>query len=267
MELAREVVEGALNARQRAKRKLRWPIPLVMVSTDDDDAKRACKRLAEVIRAQTNTKSVDVIRTDEAWEGVEESIIPNPKKIGPIYKKDAQILINALKNDVNATELKQTLSRDGVAKLDVGGREFEVTPEMLSFSYSLKEGVYSSEVSFGTVYVDITLTEELEAEGYVKEIIRRAQQMRKELELEIDDEVELTLTIADDRVKKLVETLSEHIISEVRAVNIEITPHNLTKTNKSKTSNAPKKSMVKEWDVESTNITISLSLTDNSIAL
>ena len=104
-------------------------------------------------------------------------------------------------------------------------------------------------------------------QGYVKEIIRRAQQMRKELELEIDDEVELTLTIADDRVKKLVETLSEHIISEVRAVDIEITPHNLTKTNKSKTSNAPKKSMVKEWNVEGTNITISLSLTDNSIAL
>src|SRR5205807_6355479 len=40
---------------------------------------------------------------------------------------------------------------------------------------------------YGELYLDLRITPELQAEAYAREIIRRIQQMRKEIDLEVDD--------------------------------------------------------------------------------
>ena len=64
-----------------------------------------------------------------------------------------------------------------------GGMEYKITAEMVQFKELPPQNLPAAEFSGGFVYVDIALTPELEAEGYAREIIRRIQDMRKELDL------------------------------------------------------------------------------------
>jgi isoleucyl-tRNA synthetase len=69
----------------------------------------------------------------------------------------------------------------------------------------------------GVVYVDTALTEGIESEGYAREVIRRIQEMRKELDLPIDASIRVELDIADDRVAELAREHEGLIAEEVRA--------------------------------------------------
>ena len=91
-----------------------------------------------------------------------------------------------------------------------------------------------------TVCVDVTLTEDLEAEGYAREVIRRLQEMRKQAGLNVDDTVAVSIHVADARVSKLIESWKDSIAGEVRAVKIEMTSD----------PGAVNGGIVQEWDVE-----------------
>jgi isoleucyl-tRNA synthetase len=55
-----------------------------------------------------------------------------------------------------------------------------------------------------TVYVDVALTPDLEAEGYAREVIRRIQDMRKQLDLAVEDNINVEASVGDKRVLDLI---------------------------------------------------------------
>ena len=69
-----------------------------------------------------------------------------------------------------------------------------------------------------TVYVDINLTPELEAEGNARELIRRIQEMRRQIDLNVEDFIHVYVMIGDSKVCDLVASRWEQgIRDEVRA--------------------------------------------------
>jgi isoleucyl-tRNA synthetase len=114
--------------------------------------------------------------------------------------------------------LKKAFAETGEFELPLAdGSTVKVTTGMANFKETLPEGTASAESSAGLVYVDANLTSELEAEGYAREVIRRLQDMRKELDLVVDENIRVSVRIEDERVLKLVETLKDLIAEEVRA--------------------------------------------------
>ena len=107
-----------------------------------------------------------------------------------------------------------------------------------------------SRVSFGpgNVCIDFEMTEEIEAEGYARELIRRIQQMRKDMKLDVEQYINCDVA-ADAEMIKFFELWKEHIANEVRAKNIVFT-------------DPPVGDEVKEWDVQGKNITIGISSAD-----
>jgi len=85
-------------------------------------------------------------------------------------------------------------------------------------------GVASSEFAVdeatGVVYVDTDLTEDIESEGYAREVIRRVQEMRKDLALDVEERIALEYDVRDDRVAALVAEHEDLIAQEVRADEI-----------------------------------------------
>ncbi|MCL1905116.1 MAG: class I tRNA ligase family protein, partial [Methanomassiliicoccaceae archaeon] len=104
-----------------------------------------------------------------------------------------------------------------------------------------------SRVSFGpgNVCIDFEMTEEIEAEGYARELIRRIQQMRKDMKLDVEQYINCDVK-AETEMIKFFESWKEHIANEVRAKNIVFT-------------DSPVGDEVKEWDVQGKNITIGIS--------
>jgi isoleucyl-tRNA synthetase len=239
MDTARSIVEAASNARQKKGRKLRWPISRIIVSPCDEDSAKAVKNLSSVLMDQTNSKAIVLIDVGEWWDELGLEVIPNPGKIGPTFKKDAGKIIFALQK-IDGFALKKAFSEIDEFELTLeDGSTAIVTSGMANFKEILPIGIASAESNAGCVYVDTNLTPELEAEGYAREVIRRLQEMRKELDLVIDESICASVRIEDKRVLNLIETMESLIAEEVRVDVLDLgSDIDISGT------------LVKNWDVE-----------------
>jgi isoleucyl-tRNA synthetase len=247
MDIARKIVEASSNARQKAKRKLRWPVRKIVVAAGTGDAVTAVKDLTGVIREQTNAKEVVLLAPGEAYADLGVEVVPNPKAIGPMFKGTAGKVIAELKA-ADGRALRKALEKDGKYTLPLSIGPVEVTPEIVGFRDVIPENLAIADFPGGKVYVDIELTRELEAEGYTRELIRRIQEMRKEMNLNVEDRIKVEASVGDPRVRSLLETMKDYAASEVRASALEL------KDKKEEVSG-----YVKDWDVEGTPVTIGLA--------
>lgn len=99
--------------------------------------------------------------------------------------------------------------------------------------------------SGGTLFVDFSVTPEIEAEGYARELIRRIQQMRKDLRMNVERFIDCEVA-AEPGLVGLFETWRDHIASEVRARTLTFT-------------DSPRGAEVKTWDVTGKEITIGVT--------
>ncbi|MBR7152638.1 MAG: isoleucine--tRNA ligase [Candidatus Methanomethylophilaceae archaeon] len=107
------------------------------------------------------------------------------------------------------------------------------------------DNVASAEFEDGTVFVDFTVTPEIAAEALAREVIRRIQQMRKDMKLNVEQFINCDL-MSDAESNALMETWKEHIASEVRARNLNIT-------------DSPAGTVVKDWEFDGRTVTIGIS--------
>ncbi|MCL2786375.1 MAG: isoleucine--tRNA ligase [Methanomassiliicoccaceae archaeon] len=104
-----------------------------------------------------------------------------------------------------------------------------------------------SRVSFGpgNICIDFEMTGDIEAEGYARELIRRIQQMRKDMKLDVEQYINCDVK-ADAEMTGHFEAWKEHIANEVRAKNILFT-------------DSPTGDDVRTWDVQGKDIVIGIS--------
>jgi isoleucyl-tRNA synthetase len=102
------------------------------------------------------------------------------------------------------------------------------------------------------VYVDVALTPDLESEGYAREVIRRIQEMRRQLDLAVEDFITVDVAIADKRICDLVcGSWKTGIAEEVRAkmLSLHLAGEPATVSHQ----------LTKDWDVEGIAMTIGIS--------
>jgi isoleucyl-tRNA synthetase len=219
IEVVRAVEEAGSNARQQAERKLRWPVPEVVVDVPDDRVAAAIERRGDLIADRLNARDVSIVGPDEGgWGELAYSAQADMSVLGPAFGDDAGRIMGAL-NEARIEEA--SLDTLEAAVEDATGLDVDLTEEMVEFVTETPEGVSGTEFealdSAGVVYVDTSLTEDIESEGYAREVIRRVQEMRKDLDLDIEEEITVELSIADDRVSGLVRERESLIAEEVRA--------------------------------------------------
>lgn len=235
MDLVREISMAASNARQKGARKLRWPVQEILIAPSKEALDLG--GLEDVLRGQTNSKRITLLSPGEKPR-MDLEISPVHKMIGPVYKGEARLVVEAIAA-ADPFTVKSDLDRSGQAVLRHQGREYSVTPEMVQFRELPPENLPAAEFSRGFVYVDITLTPELEAEAYSREIIRRIQDMRKELNLRVEDQIRAVVDIESKPILDLVVQRREHIAGEVRAADLKMG-----------LGLQMQGSLLKDWDVE-----------------
>ncbi|MFC6756608.1 MULTISPECIES: isoleucine--tRNA ligase [Haloarcula] len=222
IEVVREVEEAGSNARQQAERKLRWPVTRVVVDTDSDDVAAAVRSQSAIVADRLNSRAVEVVGADDQWGELHYSAAADMSELGPAFGDDAGRVMNAM-NEASIAEPSLDALETEVAE-SLGG-DVELTDEMVEFRRETPEGVSGTEFTAldggGTVYVDTALTEDIESEGYAREVIRRIQEMRKDLELDIEARIIVDLAIDDERVDKLVREHEALIKEEVRADELD----------------------------------------------
>ena len=247
METIRAFDDAASTARQAGRRKLRWPVGEVVVVTGSDDVKAAIEGLGDLALTRANARKVRVVTG--TWDRILWQAEPVMRAIGPEFGREGP-KVKALIEQSDGTALKATIERDGEAELD----GYTINASHVTFAEALPEGVFAAPMKDATVYVDITLTPELEAEGYAREVIRRLQEMRRQLDLNVDDFIVAAVDIADERVAALVgvEEWEAEIAGEVRAAALTIQHADGKRP-------AGSSALEKDWDVEGVQMQMGIS--------
>ncbi|WP_456421046.1 DUF5915 domain-containing protein, partial [Thermococcus sp.] len=94
-----------------------------------------------------------------------------------------------------------------------------LTREHLSVEEKLPDFFVSEEFEGGRVFIDKTLTRELLAEGLAREFVRRIQEMRKRLDLDVNDRIVVTIETSEENRELLKENL-DYIKKETRALEV-----------------------------------------------
>jgi isoleucyl-tRNA synthetase len=254
MEIIRSFDEAQANARQSGKRKLRWPVAECVVVTESDEVVSAIESLNAICRERANARSVRVIKG--RYDRIGWRAEPVMKALGPAFGKSAPVVRDGIRQ-TDTTSLKEALARGTPVMLETKNGMFEITPGQVMFVEELSPGLFQAPMDGGIAYVDVTLTPDLEAEGYTREVIRRIQEMRRQLDLKVEDYITAEVVIADERVAQLISDFwQESIRGDVRAASLILSPGspgNLTGT----------WSIEREWDVEGIPMVIGISQFSN----
>ncbi|MCD6461198.1 MAG: isoleucine--tRNA ligase [Thermoplasmata archaeon] len=237
-----KVVEALSNVRQKAGVKLRWPLGRAVIKADEETLE-AVKTLEKIVKAQANIKRLEYLPLDKEWDELIVEVEPNLDAIGPVFRQWSSRIAILLKAQ-DPHRIKEKMEH-GEYVLGIEGQRVTITPEMLSFTTRLPENVYESKFDHGTIYLDANMSDELLSEAYAREVIRRIQQMRKELDLEVDSFIETRLTTSD-RLYDLLIGWAEHIAEETRSQVLEFV------------DDVPEEGYVVEWNIEGEDVYISV---------
>jgi len=252
MDVVRKFDEAVANARQAGKRKLRWPVQNVIVVTSSESVIEAFRSMEDLAKDRANTRNIEVIQG--SWERMRFNAEPVMKKIGPSFGKKGPV-VKGLIEAADGSALRKQLEESGSVTLSDGSEEFVLTAEHMTFSQHLPEGIFGAEMTDASVYVDTTLTEDLEAEGYSREIIRRLQEMRKQLDLNVEDNIVIDAVIEDVHLRELLSASWLDLIKqEVRGKTLKI--HDSVGGR----DGSVLFQLDRDWDIEGVNVTLGISL-------
>jgi isoleucyl-tRNA synthetase len=245
MKTARDIVEAVFSARQKANLKLRWPCKRVIINADSESVQAAVTALNDIIKDQTNTKDVELLPPGEIWGEAEIEIQPQFKVLGPVFKGKSNAVAEALRQH-DGQQLKDALTT-GKFEFEINGEKCEITPEMVKITQKLPEKIIGAQFNGGLVYIDTELTPELRGEGYARELVRRIQEMRKELDLQVEDTID-TIALVSSELQNLIKDWNEYISTETRSQKLEVSSEATVQG-----------ALVKDWEVNEENIKIGIS--------
>ncbi|KAF5299988.1 hypothetical protein FQR65_LT19418 [Abscondita terminalis] len=143
--------------------------------------------VSELVKQEVNVKELQLINAEEASHLIVKQIKPNFKTLGPKLGKDMKIVaaeISAFSDDQIAA-----LEKEG--SLTIQGYEI-TTDDVEILTKDIPGWTVASEGKL-TVALDLTLTDDLKAEGIAREFINRVQNLRKEKNFEISDRILIEL--------------------------------------------------------------------------
>lgn len=218
MQLVIDVVSLGRSARKQAGVKTRQPLRSVTVYSHDVSLPQVLRAHADIIREELNVKRI--AEAAQATDIAEFTLRPNL----PVLGRKAGKLIPAIQKALSdhPEKLQTELEQKGSAALDLGNASFELTREDVISSVAGRNGLFAASAGGTVVAVDATVTPELRAEWYVREVEHFVQGQRKEKGYNVTDRVRLSLICSSEAVASALEAAKLDLAHEVLADGIVI---------------------------------------------
>ena len=217
MDLAYKIVKLGRSARNSANIKNRQPLLEMLISINT-----LPEYYSEIVKEELNVKKVEL--GAEMSEYVDFEIKPNLPVLGKQYGKLIPKIKQAI-SEKNQMDLANTVKNGGVEYVEVEDTQIELNADNLLITMRGKEGfAFSGEGEIGVV-LDTHITQELKEEGYVREILSKVQNMRKEKDFEVLDRI--TLYVADNKeLERIIKENEESIKKDTLAVEVKYNKEN-----------------------------------------
>jgi isoleucyl-tRNA synthetase len=215
------VVRLGRSARSDANIKVRQPLPAILIHTADRRDAEGVVRLKDQILEELNVK--DVRALDELGDVVAHELRPNLPLLGPKYGKQVGAIRAALAK-ADATVVAASVDRNDEIELTLeSGETLSLLPAEVLVSLRKREGYAAAQGGGATVVLDTTLTPELIDEGIARDFVRAVQDLRKQLELRIENTIQLRFAASAD-IERAVTANLDYVRREVLSTAIQHVP-------------------------------------------
>ncbi|QLJ52196.1 MAG: Isoleucyl-tRNA synthetase [Candidatus Fermentimicrarchaeum limneticum] len=238
MEICREIGGVVAQIRQNANVKLRWPLEEVVVVTDSIEHRNGVERLPYIIEIMSNVKKV---RIQEDMPTVLEAKT-KLNLMGPAFREYAAAVAEAVKKS-DARLVRKELEEKKTFEVMVNEISYKVTPDMVEFSETPPKGYAEAPFSGGRVFLKKDVTPALYEEAIAREVARRIQMMRKELQLVETDLIKVNV-IADAELLSILKKNEQALAKEVKAKSLILSEKQKLK------------GKAKEWEIEDSEVKI-----------
>jgi isoleucyl-tRNA synthetase len=244
MALARQVCDAVRAMRAADDIKNRQPLRRAVL-VGEDARLRSLGPLLMLIADESNVKEVGQAATMEQF--LERRARPNMGRLGPRFKGEAPKVAKAV-HEADASKLLAEVESKGSATLPGG---YTVAMGDLVVDSVDKGGFRTQQVGDISVVLDVQLDDALVAEGFAREVVRRVQEMRKDMDLDLEEEVAVSIAV-DATHKSMLERHLPHLKGEVRASSVALPALAPGGT-------APKGPGHKDWDIDGVAVSITLA--------
>ena len=212
--LAMRLASLGRSARSAAGIKVRQPLNALIVELNSPEERVALEMIANQLKDELNVRNVR--DTSESDSLMAYRLRPNLPALGPKYGRQVNEIRNLLK-DADAAAVAASVRNGERARL----ADFELAPDEILVDNIAAEGYAVESDGTYTVGISTEITEELRAEGYVRDIAHIVQNMRKNAGLEISDRIHLSINAPEGSdVASAIANHTDYITNETLAVGI-----------------------------------------------
>ena len=241
MQIIQDLVEAGRGIRAKAGINVRYPLKHAWIIHQKQE-KDKITPLLDLMKEELNVHTISF--APDTKEFIDTIIKPNYAILGPKFKQQAQQIGNLLEQQ-DQTRLHQQLQKEKKILLKHKKDTITLTEDDIQYEEAVKPHLAKTEVGSMTLVLDTSMTPEQQAEGLARELIRRIQSMRKELDLNL--EAHITTSLSLDRIQqKKIEKWVTYIKEETRSDEIKFHDN-------------PEGSLVKTWSIDTVSVTISIT--------
>jgi isoleucyl-tRNA synthetase len=217
--IGRDAISNGRAIRARKDLKVRWPLTQVIFVTNDT-GKQALTAFKDLILQELNVK--DMTFTDDPLDFQEIIFSPNFKQLGPKFKKKANDIANWMRSQTGhkAMEIANELTDKGNFTVKIKEDQIVIDKDDLEIRITEREGFSGSPFIEGNLFLNLELNNELIQEGFVRDLIRRIQSMRKDMALVYDAEIKVNFSQSDPEAIETIKDYSSFIQEEVLATSL-----------------------------------------------
>ena len=216
MDTVQKAVSMGHSLRNTFNLKNRQPLASVALVTRNANEKKVLAEMEDCIREELNVK--EVIFHEREDELVEYKAKANfkvlGKELGPIMKQAASVIAELTSEQI------QSILEGTKLTIEVAGKTVELDSEKVIVERFEKDDLKVLNEGTLTVGLDSKVTDELKKEGYVRDLIRGIQNLRKESGLNVTDRIKLDVG-GDDALKAAFEMFTDFISNETLAQQIK----------------------------------------------
>lgn len=214
---ARAIIAQAQRMRNEAQIKVKQPLAALYV-TAGDAVRDAAMPLAAVIKDELNVKELIFTGDGSVYNDVYYTV--NFRVAGQALKGEAQLL----KKTVDALDAAGQAALDRMVQAGaVSIGKFEgLQANLFDRHFRPKEGFVVSAENGTTLALDVRLTDELIAEGIVRELIRQIQVLRKDAGFAVEQRIVADLKTDDAVAEGAIKAYAARIAADILADRLDV---------------------------------------------
>ena len=209
------IVSLGRSARNRANIKNRQPLQTVYIYIPKQKNITLDESSRQEILEELNIKEIKFINNVE--DILSYKVKPNFVALKERFDSNMKDVISKLSQIKDSDKIN--MLNDGNINLEIDGSVENISKDDLIIDEVPIDGVSVSSNNGIVVGINVNISDELEKEGLVRDMIRHIQNFRKESDLEVQDRIDVCIK-ADSKIIEAIEENLEYFKNEILAVSI-----------------------------------------------